>query len=115
MGLKIKITASTSPWGKFCRKDTKRQRNPTTATFKVAAVVPLLSQRDKLGLTLCDPMDRSTAGSSVLDYLSQSQLKSMFTESVMLSDHLILCHPLLLQSFPASGSFPMSRLFASNG
>ena len=35
---------------------------------------------------------------------SQSLLKLMSTESVMLSNHLILCHPLLLhlQSFPAS-------------
>ena len=33
------------------------------------------------------------------------------------SNHLILCHPLLLclQSFPASGSFQMSWLFASGG
>ena len=35
----------------------------------------------------------------------------MSTESVMPSNHLILCHP--LQSFPASGSFQMSHLFAS--
>ena len=28
---------------------------------------------------------------------------------------IILCHPLLLQSFPASGSFPMSRFFTSGG
>ena len=34
----------------------------------------------------------------------------MSVESVMPSNHLIFCHPLLLlpQSFPASGSFPMS-------
>ena len=33
------------------------------------------------------------------------------------SNHLILCHPLLLlpQSFPASGSFPMNQFFASGG
>ena len=33
------------------------------------------------------------------------------------SNHLILCHPLLLlpQSFPASRSFPMSQFFASGG
>ena len=44
-----------------------------------------------------------------------SLLKLMSIESVMLSNHLILCRPLLLclQSFPASGSFPMSQLFAS--
>ena len=40
----------------------------------------------------------------------------MFTKSVMLSNHLVLCHPLLcLQSFPASESFPVSQLFASGG
>ena len=36
--------------------------------------------------------------------LSQSLLKLMFIESVMPSNHLILCCP--LHSFPASGSFP---------
>ena len=48
-------------------------------------------------------------GSSVF----QSLLKSMSIELGMLTNHLILCCPLLLclQSFPASGSFPMSRLF----
>ena len=41
----------------------------------------------------------------------------MSIESVMLSNHLILCHPLLLllQSISASGSFPMSQLFTSCG
>ena len=35
----------------------------------------------------------------------------------MPSNHLILCHPLPSgpQSFPASGSFPVSQLFASGG
>ena len=39
----------------------------------------------------------------------------MSIESVMPSNHLILCRPLpsCLQSFPASGSFPMSQLFKS--
>ena len=38
-------------------------------------------------------------------------------ELVMPSNHLVLCHLLLshLQSFPASGSFPMSQFFASGG
>ena len=48
---------------------------------------------------------------------SWSLLKLMSIESVMPSNHLILCHPLLFlpQSFPASGSFQMSQLFASDG
>ena len=46
---------------------------------------------------------------------SRSLLKLMSIESVMPSSHLILCHPLLLrlQSFPASGSFPMSQVFSN--
>ena len=49
--------------------------------------------------------------------ISQSLQKLMSTESVMSSNHLILCHPFssCLQSFPASGSFLMSHLFASGG
>ena len=46
---------------------------------------------------------------------SQSLLKFMSIESLMLSNLLSLCHPFsfCLQSFPASGSFPMSQLFTS--
>ena len=42
---------------------------------------------------------------------------SCFIESVMPSNHLILCRPLLLllSNFPASASFPMSQFFASGG
>ena len=47
--------------------------------------------------------------------ISWSLFKFMSTESGMPSNHLILCCPLLLlpSSFPVSGSFPMSQLFAS--
>ena len=47
--------------------------------------------------------------------VSQSLLKLMSIESVMLSNHLILCRPIsfCLQYFLASGSFPGSRLFTS--
>ena len=45
----------------------------------------------------------------------QSSPKLISIEWVMPSNHLILCRPLLLcpQSFPGSGSFQMSQLFAS--
>ena len=48
---------------------------------------------------------------------SGSLLKLMSIKSVMPSNHLILCCPLLscLQSFPASESFPMSQFFSSGG
>ena len=45
--------------------------------------------------------------------ISLSLLKFMAIELVMLSNHLILCHLLLLLSFPVSGSFPVSQFFAS--
>ena len=48
---------------------------------------------------------------------SYSLLKLMSIESVMPSNHLILCCPLLFlpSIFPASESFPMSQFFPSGG
>ena len=62
--------------------------------------------------TLCDPWTAVCLSFTI----SQSLLKLMSIKSVMPSNHLILCCPvLLLQSFPASGCFPVSWLFASGG
>ena len=49
--------------------------------------------------------------------ISWSFLRLVSIESGMLSNHLILCHPLLFcpQYFPALGSFPVSWLFTSRG
>ena len=66
--------------------------------------------------TLCDPMNCSMPGLPV--HHSRSLPKLMFIKLVMPSSHLILCHPAFssfLQSFPASGSFPMSHFFTSGG
>ena len=90
--------------------------------------------------TLCDPMDCSTPGFSVLHYLLESEQTPGDSEGLqhtrllcpslspgVCSDSCPLnwCHPTISssvipfsscpQSFPASGSFPMSRLFASDG
>ena len=64
----------------------------------------------KLCPTLCDPMDCSTPGSSVFQYLPEfAQIHVHW-----LSDAIILClHFFCLQSFPALGSFLMSWLFTS--
>ena len=62
--------------------------------------------------TLCNPMDRSTPGlqhASLSITNSQSLSKPMSTESVMPSNHLVLCHPLLL---PPS-IFPSIRVFSN--
>ena len=49
--------------------------------------------------------------------ISQSLLKLMSIESMMPSNHLILCCPLLLlpSTFPSIKVFTMSQLFASGG
>ena len=57
--------------------------------------------------TLCNPMNRSTPG---LPFYHQSLPKPMSIESVMPSNHLILCRPLLL----LPSIFPSIRVF-SNG
>ena len=65
---------------------------------------------------LCDSMNCSTPGLPVHPQLPEL-LKLMSIESVMPPNHLILCQPFssCLQSFPASGSFPMSQIFTPGG
>ena len=71
----------------------------------------------KSGLTLHDPMDCSTSDLPVPHHLSEfAQVHVLLNQG---------CHPtvsssvvpfsICLQSFPASGSSPMSQLFASGG
>ena len=60
----------------------------------------------KLCLTLCNPMDCSTPLSFTI---SQSLLKFVSIGSVMLSNHLILCYPLLL----LPSVLPSIRVFSS--
>ena len=59
----------------------------------------------------------TAAHQASLSFTSQSLLKLMSIESVMSSNHLILCCPFSScpQSFPASRSFPVSQLFTSGG
>ena len=59
-------------------------------------------------LTLCEPMDCSTPPSPA-STVYQSVLKFMSIESVMLSNYLILCHPLLF----LLSIFPTIRVFSS--
>ena len=62
----------------------------------------------KLCLTLCDPMDCSIPGFSVLNYLPEFA-QTHVTGLVMLSNHLILCCPLLFLHL----IFPSIRVFSS--
>ena len=60
----------------------------------------------------------TAAGQASLSFtISQSLLRLMPIELVMLFNHLILCRPFssCLQSFPASQSFPVCQFFTSGG
>ena len=59
--------------------------------------------------TLCDPKYRSTCQASLSITNAQSLLKLMSIELVMPSNHLILCHPLLL----LPSIFPSIRVFSN--
>ena len=68
-------------------------------------------------LTLCNLTDCSTPGSSVLHYLLEFAQIHVHWAGHALSPSLSGATPFsfCLWSFPASGSFPMSLLFASDG
>ena len=68
----------------------------------------MVSSVAQLTLILCDPMDCSMPGLPVHHQL-RSLPKLMSIESVMPSNHLILCHPLLLQL----SIFPSIRVFSN--
>ena len=59
---------------------------------------------------LCDPLDCSTPGLSVLQYLLER-----VSDANQPSHPLLPPFPLALKSFPASGSFPVSQLLVSWG
>ena len=61
----------------------------------------------QLCLTLYNPMDCSTPGFPLPFTISWSLLKLMYIELMMSSNHLILCHSLLLPSI-----FPSIRVFS---
>ena len=67
-------------------------------------------------LILCNPMDCSMPGLSVYHQLPELT-HTQSIELVMPSNDFIFCHSgsSHLQSFPASGSFQISQVFASGG
>ena len=67
--------------------------------------------------TFCDLMDCSTPGSPVLHSLPEfAQIHVHWVGDAIQPSHPLLPYsPFCLQSFRASGPFPMSRLFASGG
>ena len=93
-----------------------------TILFRILSEHLLLTQRDVVVQSLSCVQLFATpwtaACQAPLSFtISWSLLRLESIESVMLSNHLILCYPLLisLQSLSASRTFPMSWLFTSGG
>ena len=94
----------------FCTLFTQIYQFLTSATF--ACILMYISiwccSVAKLCPTLCDPWSCNTPRFPVLHCISWSLLKLMSIESVIPTNHLILCCPLLLPSV-----FPSIRAFSS--
>ena len=70
----------------------------------------------QLCLTLCNPMNCSTPSFPVHYQLPElAQTHVHWVSDVIQPSHSVIPFPFRLRSFPASGSFPMSRFFASGG
>ena len=68
----------------------------------------------QLCLTLCDPVDCSTPGFPILHYLWEfAQTHVHWVNDAIQSSHPVTSFSFCLQSFPASGSFPVNQLFTS--
>ena len=66
--------------------------------------------------TLCDPMDWSTSRPPVLHYLPECSNSCPLSQGCCLTiSSSAALFSFCLQSFPASGSFPVSQLFTSGG
>ena len=87
-----------------------KDANTVSITYKMYYMIQLsfISSVAQLCPTLFDPMNCSTPGLPV-HHNSQSLLKLMSIESVLPSNNLILCHPLLLQP----SIFPSIRIFSN--
>ena len=67
-------------------------------------------------LTLCEPMNCSTPGLPVYHQLPEfTQTHFHWVGDAIQPSHPVLPFSSCLQSFPASGSFPVSQFFASGG
>ena len=111
---------SCSPWGCRVGHDLVTEYqvlNTSEVTYLLISIVNQIFNSVQLlsHVRLCHSTDGSKPGFPVTN--SRNLLRFMSIELVMSSNHLILCHPLLLlpSIFPASGSLQMSQLFASGG
>ena len=101
-----------------CKIDVEGKETPLVTYLLISIVNQIFNSVQLLSPVWLFVTPRTEAHQASLSIAnSQSLLKLMSIESVMPSNHLILCLPFFscLKSFPASGSFQMSQLFPSSG
>ena len=93
-------------WGKWISTCTRIKLNSYLTPYTFVVVVVQSFSHIWLFATLWTVACQASLSFTI----SRSMLKLMSIESVIPSNHLILCHPFpsCLQSFPASGTFLMS-------
>ena len=89
-------------------------------SFKRFLLKHQFSSVAQLCLILCDPMNRSMTGLPVHHQLPESTQTHVHQDGDAIQPSYPLSSPVIpfsshLQTFPASGSFQMSQLFASGG
>ena len=92
------------------------KRQPLQEAFPAQPVWWWWCSVTKLCPTLCDPMNCSTPGFPVLRYLpefAQTHVHGVSDDPTISSS--VVPFSSCPESFPASGSFPVSQLFASSG
>ena len=140
----LSILAARIPWteepgglyGAWGHKESERTERVTLPHFSLSWVMKiclLVFPAHVIWFYFPHPLDQLSSVQSlslvrhfVTPWASQASLfitnswnspKPLSIESVMPSNHLILCCPILLlpSIFPVSGSFPMNQLFVSGG
>ena len=106
-----------SPWGHKESDTTERLSQRRKGSPVSSTLFPIqFSSVAQSCLTFCEPMSHSTPGLPVHHQLPEST-KPMSAESVMPSNHLILCRPLLLlpSIIPSIRVFSSDSVFSTGG
>ena len=103
----LSIRSLSSPWGAVHSSWGSSQRCSLLGSAQFSSVAQLC-------LTLCDSLDCSMSGFPVHhQFLEFAQTLVHWVSDAIQPSHPVIPFSSCLQSFPASGSFPMSHFFTS--
>ena len=116
MGLRKMLCKDDFGWGRCFIRIQREEQGQHFTPFRSSQVCAVLQLQSRVQIFVTPWTAACQA--FLLFTISQSLLKLMSMDSVMTSNHLILCSLLSStcpQSFPALASFPVSRLFPWGG